>query len=184
MPSSCVLCAPPAAVPESNAPPFPEADVVPSTLLVRTTLDPRRLDTWTLVLSSKGLGAVVVPHGGVYELHVPWAERTRALRELAAADAEEGASARLARAEPASAPPATRRAWLGATAIALLLAAFYAVTGPRTAGTLWFARGASDAERVLHGEVYRTVTALTLHADAAHLVSNLGIGAFVIGAVQ
>jgi membrane associated rhomboid family serine protease len=151
---------------------------------MRTSFDPRRLDAWTLVLSSKGLSSMVVAHAGTYELHVPWVERARAKRELAAADAEDRAYAGAARPQRQPAAPATRYAWLGASAIALVLSAFYAVTGPRNAGTLWFSRGASDAARVLDGEAYRAVTALTLHADAAHLISNLGIGTFVIGAVM
>ena len=56
----------------------------------------------------------------------------------------------------------------------LELLAFFAVTGPRAAGADWFAAGASDAERVLHGEWWRTITALTLHADGGRQVPGDG----------
>ena len=59
-----------------------------------------------------------------------------------------------------------------------LLAAFFAfVTGPLARGSVLFARGTSDDRLVLHGQVHRAVTALTLHADAAHLVGNALAGA-------
>ncbi len=38
-------------------------------------------------------------------------------------------------------------------------------------------RGVGSSTEILHGEIWRTVTALTLHADGAHLAANLAIGA-------
>ena len=40
--------------------------------------------------------------------------------------------------------------------------------------------GAADANRIVDGEYWRSVTALFLHADPAHLFSNLVIGGFII----
>jgi membrane associated rhomboid family serine protease len=59
-----------------------------------------------------------------------------------------------------------------AFAVALLLLGFFALTGSRVAGGAWFERGSASAERILHGEVWRTITALTLHADLAHVLGN------------
>jgi hypothetical protein len=59
--------------------------------------------------------------------------------------------------------------WIGAL-IAALLVSFFAVTGPREPGAIWFDRGSASAQQILAGEVWRTVTALTLHADLAHVV--------------
>ena len=56
--------------------------------------------------------------------------------------------------------------------------------GPAQRGGRLVARGASDATRVLEGEAYRTITALTLHADSAHVLSNVGFGTLVVGAVM
>ena len=49
----------------------------------------------------------------------------------------------------------------------------------------WMENGMLAVEKVLAGEWYRTVTALTLHADGAHLLSNLcGLLVFVGGVHQ
>jgi membrane associated rhomboid family serine protease len=53
-----------------------------------------------------------------------------------------------------------------------LLVAFYLVTGPRNPNVVWFERGSASAEAILAGEFWRTITALTLHADVAHILAN------------
>ncbi|MFT3923291.1 MAG: rhomboid family intramembrane serine protease [Myxococcales bacterium] len=158
-------------------PPMPEP--------VRVTHDLRRLEAWALVLVSMGLHPLRIWHEGRFELHVPEHERDGAETELAAADAEELQTRRAAAADAALGnKPVTRHAVWGGLLVALMLLVFFGVTGPRAATSAWFSGGASDAERVLQGEWWRTVTALTLHADTAHVVSNVGIGALVVGAVM
>src|SRR5438445_12600842 len=68
-------------------------------------------------------------------------------------------------------------------AVALLLIGFFAVTGTRASRSTWFERGGADAERIVAGEWWRTVTALTLHADAPHVIGNAGASAVLVGAV-
>lgn len=65
------------------------------------------------------------------------------------------------------------------------LVAFAWITGPvsRPHGS-WFAQGASVSSLVLGSEPYRAVTALTLHADGAHVLSNLVSGAIFGRAVE
>lgn len=155
----------------------------PSPLLLRTTRDPRRLDAWALVLVSRGISPDARAVAGVLELWVAPGDAALATAELAAADAEEP-QAHLVALARAPEPPATRHSISGGVLVAALLLAFFAVTGTRLGGSPWFAAGASDAELVLQGEWWRAVTALTLHADAAHVVSNMGIGALVVGAVM
>ena len=61
------------------------------------------------------------------------------------------------------------------------LAAFYLVTGPWDTQSPWFAGGAGDASAIIYrGEWYRLVTALTLHADFAHLAGNVLVGGFLL----
>ena len=52
------------------------------------------------------------------------------------------------------------------------------------AGEAWLERGSAEGNAILHGAWWRTITALTLHADVSHLVANLATGllfaAFVI----
>jgi membrane associated rhomboid family serine protease len=63
--------------------------------------------------------------------------------------------------------------------IVLLLAAFYAqVTGWQ--GVDFVAAGGLDGAAVRGGEWWRVVTALTLHGDAAHVLANIGFGAFFV----
>jgi len=59
----------------------------------------------------------------------------------------------------------------------------YLLTGSRAEGGVAFRAGGADAERILAGEVWRSVTALTLHADLSHLVANATAGAFLATAV-
>ena len=45
-------------------------------------------------------------------------------------------------------------------------------------------RGSADAGRIVAGEWWRTVTALTLHADAPHVIGNAGASVVLVGAVS
>src|SRR5207249_906367 len=47
----------------------------------------------------------------------------------------------------------------------------------------WFQHGEADATRMMAGEWWRAVTALTLHADAPHLLGNALAGALLVTAV-
>lgn len=40
----------------------------------------------------------------------------------------------------------------------------------------WVERGTADSRAILHGEWWRTITALTLHGDASHILANLVTG--------
>ncbi|MFQ5896884.1 MAG: rhomboid family intramembrane serine protease [Candidatus Methylomirabilia bacterium] len=120
--------------------------------------------------------AVVLAAGGIAyrleETDAGWAlvvsarDATRARDALAAYD-EESRHAAVADAPP----PGYGVTWIGAL-VAALLVGFFAVTGPRDGGVAWFGRGSASAEQILKGEVWRTVTALTLHADLAHVLGN------------
>lgn len=60
------------------------------------------------------------------------------------------------------------------------LALLYTVTGPWAEHSPWFSHGAGNAEAILQGgEYYRLITALTLHADAVHLLGNCLFGGFL-----
>ncbi len=49
--------------------------------------------------------------------------------------------------------------------------------GPEWSSLPWLEQGRADAARIMDGEVWRTVTALTLHSDPAHVLGNVIIGA-------
>ncbi len=47
-------------------------------------------------------------------------------------------------------------------------------------GIDWYAEGRIDSQQIHGGEIWRLVTALTLHASGQHLVSNIGFGLFFL----
>lgn len=67
--------------------------------------------------------------------------------------------------------------WLGVLGYLLAIWALPSLEGAQALGWDWREAGVMDATRVTQGEWWRTVTALTLHGDLAHLVSNSGFGA-------
>jgi rhomboid protease GluP len=64
------------------------------------------------------------------------------------------------------------------------LAAFFFVTGPAMRHSGWFQRGTAVTDLVLSTEPWRAVTALTLHADTAHLLGNAISGTVFASAVH
>lgn len=157
----------------------------PPTTLLRVSRDLKQLNEWTLVLSSKGLSPLVEHTDSGFELRVLHSKASSASRELDAFDAEEAFAQRARLADEAlEQRRATRHAGVGSALVAVLLLGFFVLTGPRAGGSAWFSAGASDASAVVHGEWWRAVTALTLHADGAHVLSNVGIGTLVVGAVM
>ena len=146
-------------------------------IYLRVTADQRLAEEWELVLLAQGLSPTLrrTPDGVV--LSVSEAERDRALASLSAYDRENSQNL-AARVEPIESG-----SWVAAAAVGLMLLLFYSITVQWLPTLSWFARGAADAERILHGELWRTVTALTLHADVAHVLSNAVAAAIFLSAV-
>ena len=131
------------------------------------------------MLAAAGIPHRVAPDGAGFSLLVPADEAPRAQAALAAYDEE-------ARSEPAAASPpgaSPRVAWTVGGAVGALLLAFFIVTGPPAAGSRWFAQGAGAAGRIVDGEPWRAVTALTLHVDAVHVAGNAVATAVLLAAV-
>jgi len=136
-------------------------------------------DEWALALTSQGLHPRVSGEGGSFVLRVPAHEIGPAEAVLAAYEAE-NAQARPAEREAPVDPAPLRSASFASAA----LLAFFLVTGPRDGSVAWFARGSADAAKILDGEIWRVVTALTLHADGPHVAGNALLGALFWGAVS
>ncbi len=61
------------------------------------------------------------------------------------------------------------------------LAGLFGVTGDWAPNSLWFVKGAGNSGAILNNlEFFRLVTALTLHADLVHLLSNCILGVFLL----
>jgi membrane associated rhomboid family serine protease len=135
-------------------------------------------EEWELVLLAQGLSPSLRRTADGVVLSVPQAEVDRALGSLAAYEREN--PRKLAeRAEPMASG-----SLLTGVIVALMLLLFFFVTVQWLPAHSWFARGSADAERILQGEHWRTVTALTLHADVAHALSNAVAAALFLGAVS
>jgi len=79
-----------------------------------------------------------------------------------------------------------KRLWSGQTpapVFAAICLAGQLATGPRDEKLLWFSRGSADAAAILHGEFWRCLTALTLHADLAHALGNAICGYVIVDAL-
>jgi membrane associated rhomboid family serine protease len=137
----------------------------------------RVADEWALVLTAEGLSPAVVRERRVFLLCVPAHEEERASQILATYALENRRSG------PPPAEPVLSGQLFAGAAVSVGLLAFFAVTGPWSDGSIWFERGSADSARILLGEVWRSVTALTLHADLAHVLANAIAGALFLTAV-
>jgi membrane associated rhomboid family serine protease len=144
-----------------------EDAAAPRPEVLRATASRTLAGDWALVLASAGIEHEVVEGAGTFTLLVATADLPTAREALAAYDVES---------VPAVVPPAPD---LGPSTLGVLsgaaLLAMFVVTGPRDAPapTAWFAAGSASAAEIVHGQWWRAVTALTLHADVLHLVGNV-----------
>ena len=124
------------------------------------------------------LAALRIPHqliddGQTAALVVPAEFSARAVEEIRLYDEE----------NPPLRPRKQRRveyqdALPGVVGYFLVVCAVAWLAGYSIFGHDWFDAGSVDGELIRDGEWWRTITALTLHADAKHLVGNLVFGVF------
>ena len=77
-----------------------------------------------------------------------------------------------------AAPASRGRPWPGIVAYVAVIMAVALAAGSLAFGVDWLARGGMNGARLFAGEWWRPITALTLHADAAHLLGNAFFGSF------
>ena len=73
---------------------------------------------------------------------------------------------------PVSPIPVTHKTW-SAVFVALFIVAVHWAIGPGDTRQMFVHSFGADAGRILAGELFRCVTALLLHTDALHLLSNM-----------
>jgi len=140
-----------------------------------------KLRLWSLVLEARG-----VPHQWqLVALHpalvVPPESLPRALAEIRAYEAENRLWPNRQSPPPAAAPGNGWRAFAAVAALGL----FHDLTVQPPGRVLglaveWQRLGILHAAKVLRGEWWRTLTALTLHADALHLAGNMLLGGVLL----
>lgn len=80
------------------------------------------------------------------------------------------------RARPVPPEPLHRGAWIGSLGYAFVVLAVGFLAGNGAFNADWLGTGALRSIPVRAGETWRAVTALTLHLDVGHMLSNLGFG--------
>jgi len=133
--------------------------------------DPDKTLEWITVLAAAGLDYRLSRDAAGWQLHVPAAKVERAREELEAYEAER--SALPASPTPPPAPPISPRAAWTAFWFAHLFVLFYIWWGPFDASQSAHMAGSAQAGRIVAGEWWRTLTALTLHSGLPHLAGNV-----------
>jgi membrane associated rhomboid family serine protease len=126
------------------------------------------------LLYAVGIASEITPIGGEFVLFVAEETRDAALLELLRHEAE----VRSASAPPPSPVKLHGYAWIGALGYSLVLLLCAWAAGESVFGKDWRAAGALRSSLIGAGEWHRLLTALTLHADVAHLIANLVFGVF------
>lgn len=145
-----------------------------------TRLADQRVHLWALILEARHLPFRIERGEKGLTLLVPERSFATTLEELRLFEKEN-------RGWPSPRPPATpvTENTLVTISVLILLATFHNLTliGFSMFGNLpvnWVAIGNAHVEKIMGGEWWRLVTALTLHADWVHLFSNLTIGGLFI----
>lgn len=146
-------------------------------VVLRTASGRAQADEWALVLTAEGMASRVRVERGAILLWVSAGDAERAEAVLSAYERENPPRPAARHVEPTPFALATGLLFAGA------LLAFFVVTGPRDPAVAWFEHGSAQAGRILDGELWRTVTALTLHADSGHVLANALAGVLFVGAV-
>ena len=124
-----------------------------------------------LVLAAVGIACRVEPTGEEAGLMVSPMDVGRATSELSSYESENAPERRWL--------PRTGAAVRGieaALAYAAVLLFFFAADSKGTFAVYWTGLGAAQASLIVEGEWWRTLTALTLHDGAAHLIGNIAFG--------
>mgnify|MGYP006283901921 CR=1 FL=1 len=143
-------------------------------------LSPEKAWEWSLVLVARDVPHELEELDSGYRLLVPFSEKERGVRELQLYERENANDLKeeLILSSRGSAEPTV---W-----VFLLLGAFFSLNEMQVSAfgyysVPWKELGSAHAEKILDGQWWRLITALTLHADPAHLLSNvLAGGCFMI----
>ena len=135
-------------------------------LVLRTGREHRDLRTFALVLTARGIDNRIDHHDGSWRLLVAEEDLDHAENEVAAYEGEN-----VPRPPPAF-PARIDSGWWGVAAYLAVIWLVLAAEGATLFGLDWRVAGRIHVGSVMTGEIWRLVTALTLHADLPHIVGN------------
>jgi rhomboid protease GluP len=124
-----------------------------------------------LVLHAMGIESQTASSGRGWALFVPTENEMDARAQLKRYERENPPRAR-----PVPPEPLHRGAWVGSLGYACVVLAVGFLAGNGAFNADWLDTGALRSIPVRAGETWRAVTALTLHLDVGHMLSNLGFG--------
>ncbi len=135
------------------------------------TQQSKRCKEFNLVLQAVNLPSQVVEYENRFYLLVEEAQAEDAYEQLHLYINENAPEEILARPlQPLA------KGFLGAYLYGLTLLLIGSFKATYTFGVDWYHQGLAHSEKLLSDQWWRSITALTLHADIAHLVGNIGFG--------
>jgi membrane associated rhomboid family serine protease len=143
----------------------------PWIVLLRGT-DQRQCSDFALVLEARGIRWTLDTGGSDWVLRVPLEDAESAAAELSVYRSEN------ARAAVPPSPQPVGGGWFGVASFVAVLVTVAVLAQQLSLGVDWLAVGRVEGARMLDGEWWRALTALTLHVDADHLLGNIAFGAF------
>ena len=138
---------------------------------VGQSADERGCTELALVLEARGIAWRHDRGVQQWLLSVRAEDAAAAARELNAYRRENARSAAI---QP---PAVVGGGWFGVASFVAVLLLIAVFAHELAFGIDWLAVGRMDGERLLAGEAWRALTALTLHADTLHLLGNVAFGA-------
>ena len=138
---------------------------------LRTARERRELRTFALVLAARGIDSRIDLVEGVWRLLVTEADLDYGRAEIDAYEHENVSQ------PPPDFPIRVDSGWWGVAAYIGVIWFVMFAEGAELFGWDWRSAGRLHVASVMSGELWRLVTALTLHADLAHIVANSLFGA-------
>jgi membrane associated rhomboid family serine protease len=138
---------------------------------VRRADSRREAEQLALVLAAMGIDCRLAAAPGGVALVVASDDADAARRHLDAYERENAP-----RRSVAAVPRGVGEGWPAAVVYALVLLLFFGAERRELWSVDWLAAGVSRGGLLEHGEWWRAITALTLHADHGHLIGNIVAG--------
>jgi rhomboid protease GluP len=140
----------------------------------------QQADQWALVLRAVNIPSVVEFERHSWVIKVSTVHEKKALKEIIAY-MEENSDWPLLSPEKKIQLPVLTKSQPPTILMMGALVILYVITGPWAEGSNWFSQGAVSGKQILeHGQWWRLVTGLTLHADVVHLFGNVIIGGVLV----